>query len=81
MARGEGFAHPAAGAAETLLIKRLFLLQEIVNRESDSEVWKTILSQVRFVHLNTSAVLKARPFSSVCSMLFSYPLISLRQNA
>ncbi|XP_068012071.1 protein O-mannosyl-transferase 1 isoform X2 [Melanerpes formicivorus] len=31
---------------------------EIVNRESDSEVWKTILSQVRFVHLNTSAVLK-----------------------
>ncbi|XP_054249293.1 protein O-mannosyl-transferase 1 isoform X2 [Indicator indicator] len=31
---------------------------EIVNRESDSEVWKTILSEVRFVHVNTSAVLK-----------------------
>uniref|UniRef100_A0A8C3W3U5 Dolichyl-phosphate-mannose--protein mannosyltransferase n=1 Tax=Catagonus wagneri TaxID=51154 RepID=A0A8C3W3U5_9CETA len=31
---------------------------EIVNRESDSGVWKTILSQVRLVHVNTSAILK-----------------------
>ncbi|XP_062938013.1 protein O-mannosyl-transferase 1 isoform X3 [Cynocephalus volans] len=31
---------------------------EIVNRESDMESWKTILSEVRFVHVNTSAVLK-----------------------
>ncbi|KAK2502328.1 hypothetical protein MC885_003983, partial [Smutsia gigantea] len=31
---------------------------DIVNRESDTEVWKTILSEVRFVHLNTSAILK-----------------------
>ncbi|XP_013842435.1 protein O-mannosyl-transferase 1 isoform X4 [Sus scrofa] len=31
---------------------------DIVNRESDAGVWKTILSQVRFVHVNTSAVLK-----------------------
>lgn len=31
---------------------------EITNRESEAEVWKTILSDVRLVHLNTSAVLK-----------------------
>ncbi|XP_012576779.1 PREDICTED: protein O-mannosyl-transferase 1 isoform X2 [Condylura cristata] len=31
---------------------------DIVNRESDAEVWKTILSEVRLVHVNTSAVLK-----------------------
>ncbi|XP_057680911.1 protein O-mannosyl-transferase 1 isoform X2 [Corythoichthys intestinalis] len=31
---------------------------DIVNREEDSEVWKTIVSEVRFVHVNTSAVLK-----------------------
>ncbi|XP_071622232.1 protein O-mannosyl-transferase 1 isoform X5 [Heliangelus exortis] len=31
---------------------------EIVNRESDTDLWKTILSEVRFVHVNTSAVLK-----------------------
>ncbi|XP_062063327.1 protein O-mannosyl-transferase 1 isoform X3 [Lepus europaeus] len=31
---------------------------DIVNRNSDTEIWKTILSEVRFVHLNTSAVLK-----------------------
>ncbi|KAB1280539.1 Protein O-mannosyl-transferase 1 [Camelus dromedarius] len=31
---------------------------DIVNRESDAEVWKTILSEVRFVHVNTSAILK-----------------------
>ncbi|XP_004593736.2 protein O-mannosyl-transferase 1 [Ochotona princeps] len=31
---------------------------DIVNRDSDSAVWKTILSEVRFVHVNTSAVLK-----------------------
>ncbi|KAK7901571.1 hypothetical protein WMY93_018340 [Mugilogobius chulae] len=31
---------------------------EISNRESDGEVWKTILSDVRLIHLNTSAVLK-----------------------
>ncbi|NP_001361619.1 protein O-mannosyl-transferase 1 isoform i [Homo sapiens] len=33
---------------------------EIVNRGSDTDVWKTILSEVRFVHVNTSAVLKWR---------------------
>ncbi|KAK2103552.1 Protein O-mannosyl-transferase 1 [Saguinus oedipus] len=31
---------------------------EIVNRRSNTEVWKTILSEVHFVHVNTSAVLK-----------------------
>ncbi|KAJ8285586.1 hypothetical protein GJAV_G00028510 [Gymnothorax javanicus] len=31
---------------------------EIVNRESNKEVWKTILSEVQLVHINTSAVLK-----------------------
>ncbi|XP_029018976.1 protein O-mannosyl-transferase 1 isoform X2 [Betta splendens] len=31
---------------------------EVSNRESDSEVWKTILSEVRLVHVNTSAALK-----------------------
>ncbi|XP_037348823.1 protein O-mannosyl-transferase 1 isoform X2 [Talpa occidentalis] len=31
---------------------------DIVNRESDTEIWKTILSEVRLVHVNTSAVLK-----------------------
>uniref|UniRef100_A0A8C1D7J6 Protein O-mannosyl-transferase 1 n=1 Tax=Cyprinus carpio carpio TaxID=630221 RepID=A0A8C1D7J6_CYPCA len=31
---------------------------DIVNRESDREIWKTILSEVRLVHVNTSAVLK-----------------------
>ncbi|XP_016052089.1 PREDICTED: protein O-mannosyl-transferase 1 isoform X3 [Miniopterus natalensis] len=31
---------------------------DIVNRESDAETWKTILSEVRLVHLNTSAILK-----------------------
>ncbi|XP_077163180.1 protein O-mannosyl-transferase 1 isoform X1 [Paroedura picta] len=31
---------------------------EIMNRDSDGDVWKTILSEVRFVHVNTSAVLK-----------------------
>lgn len=29
-----------------------------MNRESDRDVWKAILSEVRFVHVNTSAVLK-----------------------
>ncbi|XP_036095369.1 protein O-mannosyl-transferase 1 isoform X2 [Rousettus aegyptiacus] len=31
---------------------------DIVNRDADTDVWKTILSEVRLVHLNTSAVLK-----------------------
>nr|XP_055056207.1 protein O-mannosyl-transferase 1 isoform X1 [Misgurnus anguillicaudatus]XP_055056208.1 protein O-mannosyl-transferase 1 isoform X1 [Misgurnus anguillicaudatus] len=31
---------------------------DVTNRESDREIWKTILSEVRFVHVNTSAVLK-----------------------
>ncbi|KAG7481589.1 hypothetical protein MATL_G00068360 [Megalops atlanticus] len=31
---------------------------EILNRESEREVWKTILSEVQLVHVNTSAVLK-----------------------
>ena len=34
--------------------------QDIVNRDSDTEVWKTILSEVRLVHVNTSAVLKVK---------------------
>lgn len=33
-------------------------LQDIVNRESNQDTWKTILSEVRFVHVNTSAILK-----------------------
>ncbi|KAM3868389.1 protein O-mannosyl-transferase 1 [Diretmus argenteus] len=31
---------------------------DVSNREVESEVWKTILSEVRLVHVNTSAVLK-----------------------
>uniref|UniRef100_A0A3Q2ZUR2 Protein O-mannosyl-transferase 1 n=1 Tax=Kryptolebias marmoratus TaxID=37003 RepID=A0A3Q2ZUR2_KRYMA len=31
---------------------------DVTNREAESEVWKTILSEVRLVHVNTSAVLK-----------------------
>lgn len=31
---------------------------DITNRETEREVWKTILSEVRLVHVNTSAVLK-----------------------
>ncbi|XP_004713302.1 protein O-mannosyl-transferase 1 isoform X1 [Echinops telfairi] len=31
---------------------------EIVNRDTDRDVWKTIMSEVRFVHVNTSAILK-----------------------
>ncbi|XP_068105015.1 protein O-mannosyl-transferase 1 [Hyperolius riggenbachi] len=31
---------------------------EIVNRESDKDTWKTILSEVKLVHVNTSASLK-----------------------
>lgn len=29
-------------------------------------MWKTILSEVRFVHVNTSAVLKASGFVFIC---------------
>ncbi|MGH0132619.1 UNVERIFIED_CONTAM: hypothetical protein FKN15_040770 [Acipenser sinensis] len=39
---------------------------EVVNRESEREVWKTILSEVRLVHINTTAVLKvneSHPFA------------------
>ncbi|XP_063043495.1 protein O-mannosyl-transferase 1 [Engraulis encrasicolus] len=35
---------------------------EIVNRDSDGETWKTILSEVRLVHVNTSSVLKLSGF-------------------
>ncbi|XP_062873997.1 protein O-mannosyl-transferase 1 [Trichomycterus rosablanca] len=31
---------------------------DITNRESDRDVWKTILSEVRLIHVNTSAILK-----------------------
>ncbi|KAM9324314.1 protein PRRC2B [Gastrophryne carolinensis] len=31
---------------------------EIVNRESDRDTWKTILSEIKLLHVNTSAVLK-----------------------
>lgn len=31
---------------------------DISNRETETEVWKTILSDVRLVHVNTSAILK-----------------------
>uniref|UniRef100_A0AAY4AE78 Protein O-mannosyl-transferase 1 n=1 Tax=Denticeps clupeoides TaxID=299321 RepID=A0AAY4AE78_9TELE len=31
---------------------------DIANRESERDIWKTILSEVRLVHVNTSAVLK-----------------------
>ncbi|KAF1389837.1 hypothetical protein PFLUV_G00077700 [Perca fluviatilis] len=31
---------------------------DVLNREAESESWKTILSDVRLVHVNTSAVLK-----------------------
>lgn len=31
---------------------------EIVNRETENEIWKTILSEVKLLHVNTSAVLK-----------------------
>lgn len=35
-------------------------MQDIVNRESDADVWKTILSEVRLVHVNTSVALKVQ---------------------
>lgn len=38
--------------------------QDIVNRDADTDVWKTILSEVRLVHLNTSAVLKVPALSA-----------------
>lgn len=31
-----------------------------MNRESDTEVWKAVLSEARLVHVNTSAVLRVR---------------------
>ncbi|XP_014016291.1 protein O-mannosyl-transferase 1 isoform X1 [Salmo salar] len=31
---------------------------DIANREAEQDVWKTILSEVRLIHINTSAVLK-----------------------
>ncbi|XP_077480590.1 protein O-mannosyl-transferase 1 isoform X1 [Stigmatopora argus] len=31
---------------------------DIINRVEDSQVWKTIVSEVRLVHVNTSAILK-----------------------
>lgn len=45
-------------------------MQEIVNRESDTDVWKTILSEVRFVHVNTSAVLKVSGFTFIFLQFF-----------
>ena len=36
-------------------------VQDISNREAESEVWKTIVSDVRLVHVNTSAALKVPP--------------------
>lgn len=42
--------------------------QDITNRESDRDVWKTILSEVRLIHVNTSAVLKV----CVCVYLFIF---------
>ncbi|XP_064153659.1 protein O-mannosyl-transferase 1 isoform X4 [Anguilla rostrata] len=42
---------------------------EIVNRESNKEVWKTILSEVQLVHVNTSAVLKEIYFPIVVTQL------------
>lgn len=50
--------------------KDIWPLQEIVNRESDTDVWKTILSEVRFVHVNTSAVLKVSGFMFICQQFF-----------
>lgn len=39
-----------------------------MNRESSRDTWKTILSEVRFVHVNTSAVLKVKGSSwSACA--------------
>lgn len=35
-----------------------------MNRDADTDVWKTILSEVRLVHLNTSAVLKVPTLST-----------------
>ncbi len=37
-----------------------------MNRESDREIWKTILSEVRLVHVNTSAVLKVCILVQLC---------------
>ncbi|XP_063100144.1 protein O-mannosyl-transferase 1 isoform X5 [Cavia porcellus] len=49
-----GLLQPPASCSGSSLLWRL----DIVNRQSDRDTWKTILSTVRFVHLNTSAVLK-----------------------
>uniref|UniRef100_A0A3P9PPB4 Protein O-mannosyl-transferase 1 n=1 Tax=Poecilia reticulata TaxID=8081 RepID=A0A3P9PPB4_POERE len=41
---------------------------EIYNREAESEEWKTIVSEVRLVHVNTSAVLKVLAGSDVTAV-------------
>ena len=35
-----------------------FWKQEVVNRQEEGDMWKTIKSQVRLVHLNSSQALK-----------------------
>ncbi|KAF4789178.1 Protein O-mannosyl-transferase 1 [Turdus rufiventris] len=52
---------------------------EIVNRESDSDVWKTILSEVRFVHVNTSAVLKASGVMFMCLQLLLHAVLVISE--
>lgn len=42
--------------------------QDILNRKSDTEIWKTILSDVRLVHVNTSAVLKVGTHSPLAPL-------------
>ncbi|KAG8540864.1 hypothetical protein GDO81_030153 [Engystomops pustulosus] len=36
---------------------------DIINRESDGDTWKTILSEVKLLHVNTSAALKLSGFT------------------
>lgn len=40
-------------------------------------MWKTILSEVRFVHVNTSAVLKVSGFIFICLQLFLHAIPNL----
>lgn len=49
--------------------------QDISNREAESEVWKTILSEVRLIHVNTSAVLKVQTEYVSAECLYNMKLL------
>lgn len=53
--------------------RQVLFLQDIVNRESNRDTWKTILSEVRFVHVNTSAILKVKGSSAYAGQAQPHP--------